>query len=476
MNTYHLNRILLFCFCLICNQILFAQFDKNYTPIVFDGDIPSIFIENPFENTEKDVANRNKDVLTKAQSEEFYTLTNCNISDLFLSGDVYFNDNLTKYVSEVADKLLRNKIQRQDISVYVTKFDLPNATTWHNGSIFVNIGLLRRLENEAQLAFVLAHEMTHFYQKHNLQQYKKSKHLEESHTQHQAHSDKLFERLKYAREHEFEADIMGLEFLMTSEYDAREAIRVLEILGTADVDIYTENIDLQHFINIGNYELSDYMICGEKELKRDSVSFASNRIWISRKKIEKHQTHPAIEKRIEKLNILLEKYDAKGKKKQLLHTPFSQIRQQAAFELLENYMIEGDYVRGLYEALRLMEQFPQNLYLNETAARSVYWLAHYKKNSSLHNILPNSDVYYQQAYGNFLCTLNQLTTYDYLSLAMEFIEAKYHTFSENENLLILKARVLELNSRFHEAHFLYKTYIKNYPNGKHFIFAKNKAS
>ena len=59
---------------------------------------------------------------------------------------------------------------------------------------------------------------------------------------------------------------------------------------------------------------------------------------------------------------------------------------------------------------------------------------------------------------------------------MEFIEAKYHTFSENENLLILKARVLELNSRFHEAHFLYKTYIKNYPNGKHFIFAKNKAS
>jgi len=146
---------------------LFAQFDKNYTPIVFDGDIPSIFIENPFENTEKDVANRNKDVLTKAQSEEFYTLTNCNISDLFLSGDVYFNDNLTKYVSEVADKLLRNKIQRQDISVYVTKFDLPNATTWHNGSIFVNIGLPRRLENEAQLAFVLAHEMTHFYQKHN---------------------------------------------------------------------------------------------------------------------------------------------------------------------------------------------------------------------------------------------------------------------------------------------------------------------
>ena len=442
-------------------------------PITFEGNIPNVFIENPFEATKQDVSQRNKDTLTKTQSEEFYTLTNCNISDLFLSGAVYFNDILTKYVNEVADQLLRNDLQRQEIQIYVTKFDLPNATTWHNGSIFVNIGLLRRLENEAQLAFVLAHEMTHFYQKHNLQQYKKSKHLE-NHEHSHSSNERLFERLEYAREHEFEADILGLEFLMTSEYDAREAIRVLEILEKADKDIYSENIDLQRFINIGNYELFDYMLCGEKELEQDSLHLVSKKAWLSKNNIAKHQTHPAIEKRIEKLNVSLEKYDATNKKKQLLDTSFSQIRQQAAFELLPKYIKENDYARALYESLRLMEQFPQNVYLNEIAATSIYWLAHYKKNNSLHNIVPSSNLYYKQAYGNFLCTLNQLTTYDYLSLATEFIEAKHQVFSENEVLLIQKARVLELNGRFHEAHFLYKTYINKYPKGKHFIFAKSK--
>ncbi|MGB1205240.1 MAG: M48 family metallopeptidase [Chitinophagales bacterium] len=454
---------------------MFAQFDKNYTPIAFEGSIPSVFIENPFETTENDITQRNKDVLTKAQSEEFYTLTNCNISDLFLSGAVYFNDDLTRYVNKVADQLLRNKIQRKDIQVYVTKFDLPNATTWHNGSIFVNIGLLRRLENEAQLAFVLAHEMTHFYQKHNLQQYKKSKHLE-SHVHAHNSNERLFERLEYAREHEFEADVLGLEFLMTSSYDARESIRVLEILKTADSDIYTQNLDLQHFVNIGEYQLSDYMLCGQKELEQDSLFLTSKKMLLNKKNAEKQQTHPAIEKRISKLKFLLEKYDNKDKKKQLLDTPFAQIQQQAAFELLAKYMSENNYVRSLYESLRLMEQFPTNLYLNETAATSVYWLAHYKKTNSLHNILPNSHLYYQQAYGNFLCTLSQLTTYDYVSLATDFIEAKYIFFPENEILLIQKARVLELNGRFHEAYFLYKMYINKYPKGKHFIFAKKKVT
>ena len=105
--------------------------------------------------------------------------------------------------------------------------------------------------------------MTHFHEKHNLQQYKKSKYLESHHTGHSNTSnERLFERLEYAREHEFEADILGMQLLMTSDYDAREAIKVLEILETADSDIYTENLDLQHFINIGNYKLSDFVRVG----------------------------------------------------------------------------------------------------------------------------------------------------------------------------------------------------------------------
>ena len=46
MNTYHLHRLFLLCFFLVSNHFLFAQFDKNYMPITFEGNIPNVFIEN----------------------------------------------------------------------------------------------------------------------------------------------------------------------------------------------------------------------------------------------------------------------------------------------------------------------------------------------------------------------------------------------------------------------------------------------
>ena len=43
---------------------------------------------------------------------------------------------------------------------------IPNAFALANGSIYVNSGLLAVLENEAQLASVIAHEQTHVLNRH----------------------------------------------------------------------------------------------------------------------------------------------------------------------------------------------------------------------------------------------------------------------------------------------------------------------
>lgn len=49
----------------------------------------------------------------------------------------------------------------------VLRDPLPNAFALANGSIYVNSGLLAMLENEAQLASVLAHEATHVLNRHS---------------------------------------------------------------------------------------------------------------------------------------------------------------------------------------------------------------------------------------------------------------------------------------------------------------------
>jgi predicted Zn-dependent protease len=55
------------------------------------------------------------------------------------------------------------------ISVRVLREIAPNAMAFPNGDVYFSLGLLGRLENEAQIAMVLAHEGAHFVHRHGLQ-------------------------------------------------------------------------------------------------------------------------------------------------------------------------------------------------------------------------------------------------------------------------------------------------------------------
>jgi len=46
----------------------------------------------------------------------------------------------------------------------------PNAFALPNGSIYVTTGLLALLDNESQLAAIIAHELTHVMRRHTYMQ------------------------------------------------------------------------------------------------------------------------------------------------------------------------------------------------------------------------------------------------------------------------------------------------------------------
>ncbi len=55
------------------------------------------------------------------------------------------------------------------IKVRILREVVPNAMAFPNGDVYISLGLLGRLENEAQIAMVLAHEGAHFVQRHGYQ-------------------------------------------------------------------------------------------------------------------------------------------------------------------------------------------------------------------------------------------------------------------------------------------------------------------
>lgn len=66
----------------------------------------------------------------------------------------------------------------KDIRVYIVRRPYFNASMAPNGVMQVWTGALLRSENEAQLAFVLGHEIGHFLHQHSIKQWRRAKDIE----------------------------------------------------------------------------------------------------------------------------------------------------------------------------------------------------------------------------------------------------------------------------------------------------------
>lgn len=81
------------------------------------------------------------------------------------SGQIYGDPELCNYLQGVMDRLYPEFDGK--MTVTILKAPVLNAFALPNGAIYVNTGLIAAMENEAQIATVLAHEGIHFVNKHS---------------------------------------------------------------------------------------------------------------------------------------------------------------------------------------------------------------------------------------------------------------------------------------------------------------------
>jgi predicted Zn-dependent protease len=122
----------------------------------------------------------------------------------------------------------------------VIKSDAINAFAMPGGYILLSSGLLKSLESEDELAFVLAHEVAHVVRRHHYQVVQRQRLADQAAKGLQAVTTSDTAKLAqasgqiYARgldkSAEFESDRMGVEYLTRAGYDPSAAINVLEKL------------------------------------------------------------------------------------------------------------------------------------------------------------------------------------------------------------------------------------------------------
>lgn len=103
---------------------------------------------------------------SKAEKEE---------ETLLKRAKTYDDPLLEEYLAKVGDRLLPDEVRAAGgpgFKFGVMRDPTLNAFAMPNGRIYVHTGLLARLENEAQLATILGHEMTHVTHRHTLRYYR----------------------------------------------------------------------------------------------------------------------------------------------------------------------------------------------------------------------------------------------------------------------------------------------------------------
>lgn len=171
------------------------------------------------------------------------------------------NKEVQEYIQRIGESLIpqyqRNlpdgDPQKIHFKFYVISDKQPNAFALANGIVVIHSGMITMLENEAQLAAVMAHEISHATQEHSWRQMNKDKGkrtaimiggLAAAAFGLYGVSNILQLTLAamqngYQRRLENQADRLGLEEMIAAGYDPREAPRVWKLMGIKYGDVPT---------------------------------------------------------------------------------------------------------------------------------------------------------------------------------------------------------------------------------------------
>jgi predicted Zn-dependent protease len=147
--------------------------------------------------------------------------------------DAYLNAMVQRLAAHATSRPFEYRVQVVDDSAV-------NAMTFGAGRLYVNAGLLTRMDNEAQLAMVLGHEIAHAAESHVTQGMKanasinmlgqlagqaavSSGRIDYEVLRHTYHYSMNAAINGHGRAQESEADERGLEYLVKAGYDPREA-------------------------------------------------------------------------------------------------------------------------------------------------------------------------------------------------------------------------------------------------------------
>lgn len=347
-----------------CLTVSFCQVDfNNFKTTYAKGPIPSDFSNLTYKKIKEDL-DRNQHEMSKIHERVFLRQIHYGIDEILHSGMVVYGDEISQYIGQIAGKLLENEQDLlKKLRFYVLKSNETNAFSTDQGIVFVTTGLISQLSNEAQLAFVLAHEISHYTQKH----------VVESFEYRVANYGANIRDLSiYSKEKELEADKFGLRIYHEAGYSKEELITAFDVIMYSYLPFDEVEFSNEYFNTSQIYIPKSFF--PEKKYPIKAVEDYD----------DSRSSHPNIKKRKEEALKLIDEYSTWGNNKFFFGNKlFEYIRNICRFEHVRNDVLEANYADALYSISILEVQFPSSIFLKRMKAQSWLGLYLYKINGNI---------------------------------------------------------------------------------------------
>ncbi|HEY1047220.1 MAG TPA: M48 family metallopeptidase [Bacteroidia bacterium] len=328
---------------LMVNTALFAQSEidfNHYHSLKCSGEIPSQF---------NDLGANLPEVRLR-------------LKRLLYSGNVLYGDPLTLYVEKVADNALKSDPGlRKQLKFFVVKSSTMNALCNPDGVVMVTTGMLAKIENEAQLAFIICHESIHFKLNHNSEFNKKKEDLNQSNKidNYQRYS----QLMSFSRVNEFEADRLGYELFKNSDYELKNVESALNILKNANKPFSNIKWTIDYFTQ-NAYRLPQALHLAA--LKGDDKS--ENQPILS-----EFNSHPELDDRINEINVINRPHATKGNVQYCISKEhFDWIQKIARHEQCIIELQNAEAQKAFYSAYLIEKLYGESAFTNEIMGAALY--------------------------------------------------------------------------------------------------------
>lgn len=387
--SYYSTLKLVFLFTIFFNACgINAQDFDNYQPLRSSGTLPLDFTLRTSVKVAKDLTTEiksNDSRKVQKSKSGFLLKSNYMIDELLMSGRVLFGDPVSEYVNKVADKLLESEPELQGkLRFYCLKSNVTNAFTTNQGMIFITLGLISQLENEAQLAYIIAHEITHYKNKHVINSYIESDRVfaQKGRYKYNNYDDNIIRLSNYSKKLEFESDSVGFQMFEKAGYKTKAAYSVFDVLQFSELPYDEIEFDVS-FLESKNFTIPD-------EYKLDSII----PIDFEGGYDDSKSTHPNVDKRRAKARKLISKAKSKNKSLYIISKKgFFNVRERCRFEAIKINLKNRDYVKALYNSKILQANHPNSPYLERSIAKALYGIFKYKSRGKYYSIVDDFDTY-----------------------------------------------------------------------------------